>query len=365
MIHPKALASLLLATVAGCFDAGGATTDPIDDTSGPEPIERPVTIGADGYFYLDGKRTIVIGAEEERRVLGDAEVDALIPRLREAGVNFLVIYLQDLQTDYFYDRTEAEGIWIAQHLGTLKKETQQGFSNTGGVIGTIPDEAWYQVRLAEIQNVVPRLAVHRNILFWWLGGELVEPEFHSAEGIAVVREHVRRYRDTLRSLDPLHRPFTVSHHFVEVVEDVVIPFVDYADLTDFTWFTVASHFHLGDFLPAGGWRPVAGLAESSVVMRPILERAIELNRGKPLFLGGWFGRGPLLGPCSAEDQGQRIRETWDTVSSVPYLGFSAYHLDEWDGNGIPHALFTRTDHDWVPTPAGHALREIATSIPNP
>lgn len=220
--------SVLLATT-GCLGAGPEVDGvPDPDAAGP----RPVAIGADGYFYLDGERTIMIGVEEERRVLGDAEIDSLIPRLHEAGVNALVIYLQDVQSDYFYQRTEAAGIWIAQHLGTLKKETGPGFANTGGVIGTIPDEAWYQARLADLEQVVPRLAGHRNILFWWLGGELVEPEFHTARGIAIVREHVRRYRDAVAALDPLRRPFTVSHHVAEAVEDPLLRFVDYSDLTD-------------------------------------------------------------------------------------------------------------------------------------
>jgi hypothetical protein len=31
--------------------------------------ESPSQIGPDGYFYLNGEKTIVVGVEEERRVL--------------------------------------------------------------------------------------------------------------------------------------------------------------------------------------------------------------------------------------------------------------------------------------------------------
>lgn len=327
--------------------------------------DRPVVIGPHGYFTIDGVRTVVVGVEEERSVLTDAQVDALIPRLREAGVNFVIVYLQNLGSDYFYDELEREGIYVAQHLGTLKRETSGGFSNTGGVIGTVPDEAWLHERLADIEATVPRLARRRNILFWWLGGELVEPEFHTPEGIATVRDHVRRYRDAIQGLDPLDRPFTVSHHYVEAIEDAALPYVDYADLTDFTWFTVATHFHLGDFVSGGGWWPVAQVSEPSIVLGSVLRHAWELNGERPIFFGGWFGQAPLLGPCNAADQGERVHEKWAAIASVPHVGYSTYHLDEWGDNGIPHALFEWTGSDWIPTPAGRALREIALDTDRP
>lgn len=55
-----------------------------------------------------------------------------------------------------------------------------------------------------IERVEPRLAAYRNILFWRMGGELVEPDLHgslsAAEGTppGVVRDHVERHRDLIR-----------------------------------------------------------------------------------------------------------------------------------------------------------------------
>jgi hypothetical protein len=209
---------------------------------------------------------------------------------------------------------------------------------------------------------VPRLAAYRNILFWWMGGEFVEPDLHGSLAAGVVRDHVERYRDLIRQKDPLRRPFTVSHHYVEAIEDPALPFTDYADLTDFTWFTVATHFHLGDFTPGGGWWPVARISEAPVLLKGALDRAVQLNHGKPIFFGGWYGQSPLFGPCAPGDQRQRVLDKWAAISSVPNVGFSTYHLDEWSGNGLPHALFARTPGGWTPTPAGVALREIALSI---
>jgi len=320
-------------------------------------------IGPDGYFYLNGEKTktIVVGVEEERRVLSKAQVDELIPRLKDTGINFLVIYFQNLQNDYFYKRMEEKGIWIAQHLGTVKKELQ-GFSNTGGVIGTVPDEAWFQARLADVNKAVTRLASRTNILFWWMGGEFVEPDFYTPSGTATIRDHISRYRDAIQALDPMGRPFTVSHHYIEAIENPLAPFIDFSDLTDFTWFTVATHFHLGDFIPCAGWWPIAQVTEPRFVLNTVLQRAYNLNHQKPIFFGGWYGQAPFWGPCTSDDQGDRMLDKWAAISNVPNIGYSTYHLDEWDGNGIPHALFKWTGNTWVTTAAGNALREIATSV---
>ncbi len=301
----------------------------------------------------------LIGVEEERNVLGDAEVRRLGPRLDEIGVDFVVVYLQNVQSDAFYEALEAEGIWVAQHLGTLKRETGTGLAGTGGVIGTLPDEAWLRERLADIEEVVPRLAMRRNILFWWLGGEFVEPVFHSPDAVATTRDHVRRYREAIRALDPLERPFTVSHHFLEAVESDILSYIDFSDLTDFTWFTVAGHLHLGDVVPGGGWWPLARVDDVPGAMTGAVRRASALNHGRRIFLGGLFGQAPAVGPCARDDQAEGVLDAWASIAGVPHMGLSVYHLDEWEQNAIPHALFEWTGADWVATPAGRALGAIA------
>lgn len=357
---------------AGCCGGEGSAptfVTPAQDAidAGPPGADSgvadlPVRIGRDGAFVLNGHRTVVIGVEEERNVLGDAAVSRLGPRLAEIGANFVVVYLQNVQDDAFYDALEAEGIWVAQHLGTLKKETGLGFAGTGGVIGTLPDEPWLGERMVDIEDVVPRLAGHRNILFWWLGGEFVEPVFHSPDGIAVTRDHVRRYREAIRALDPLERPFTVSHHFLEAVESDILPYIDFSDLTDFTWFTVAGHLHAGDVVPGGGWWPLARVDELPGAMTAAVRRASTLDRGRPIFLGGLFGQAPAAGPCARDDQPKRLLDAWDAIAGVPHMGLSAYHLDAWNDNAIPHALLEWTGEDWVVTPAGRALGTIAADF---
>lgn len=348
----SALALLLIFAPALAW-AGGSTPPPAWQPSG-----KLVEVSPEGYFYLNGKKTIVMGAEEERHIYTEAEIGQMIPRLKQMGVNFLVIYVGNPQQDFFYEKLAAAGIYVAVHLGTLKKETQEGFSNTGGVIGTIPDEEWMQMTLARIQEMVPRLARFNNILFWWLGGEFVEAEFHSADGMAAVRDAVRRTRDAVRALDPKGRPFTVSHHYVEAVEDPLLPFIDYRDLTDFTWFTVATHMHWGDFAEGGGWWPVLQESEPGLILESILSKAYDLNGKKAVFFGGFFGQAPWWGPCKKEDQYGALKDKWNILKKISHSGGSAYHATEWDGNDIPHRLFERVGDDWIPTPAGRAFQEI-------
>lgn len=329
---------------------------------------RRVAIGPDGYFYVDGRKTIVFGAEEEHHRYTAAELGSLIPRLREMGVTFLVLYVGNPQDDFFYARLDAAGIFVAQDLGNVKKRMVSPFAATGGVIGTLPDEALVAANLAQIDDVVGRLARFDNILFWWMGGELAEPEFHSAAGRDLTRDSIRRYAQEIRALDPERRPFTVSHHYVEAIEDPALPFVDYSDLTDFTWFTLATHFHAGDFTtaaPALRWFPVAATSEPSPILGALVRRAYELGHDRPIFLGGWYGQAPLLGPCRSEDQPRLLRDKWDAISGVPHVGGSTYHLSAWDDNAIPHALFEQVDGDWIPTPAGAALGEIIDSSGSP
>jgi len=325
-----------------------------------------VAIDDDGYFLIDGVREIPFGAEEEHRVYDRDDLDRLIPRLHEMGVRFLVVYQGNRQEDYFYEELAAEGIFVAQHLGTLKKETYSPFPSTGGVIGTLPDEPWLQDTLDRIDETVGRLARFDNILFWWLGGELVEPEFHSPEGVAQIRDAVQRCGDRVRALDPRARPFTVSHHFIEVAQERIAQFIDLTDLTDFSWFTVATHFHLGDFGMRGSaleWLPVARETELPLVLDAILARASELNHGRPMFLGGWYANAPLLGPCTAGAQAELLRDKWANLQSASILGSSVYHATEWDDNGIPHALIETRGDSWTLTEAGAALREIARPSP--
>jgi len=337
--------------------AGGSTPPPW------KPSGLPVEVSPEGFFYLNGIKTLVIGAEEERHVYTSAEIDQLIPRLKDTGIKFLVVYKGDAQQDFFYEKLQGAGIYVAQHLGTLKKETQQSFSGTGGVIGTIPDEAWMQLTLDYINVTVPRLSKFRNILFWWLGGEFVEPEFHTGSGALAVRDAVRRARDAVRALDPLKRPFTVSHHYVEVIEDPLLPFIDYRDLTDFTWFTVATHMHLGDFLAGGGWWPVLQESEWGPLLQSILSKAYSLNGSKPIFFGGFYGQAPWWGPCRKEDQYGLLRDKWNLLKATPFNGGSVYHATEWNGNGIPHVLYDRTSTGWAPTPAAQAVKEIIQQLP--
>jgi len=349
-------AVLALSSGTGCV----AQPDREMQTSETTGASSPAQIGSDGFFYLNGQKTVVFGAEAERRVYTNREVDQLIPRLQEMGVNALVIYFQNLQSDYFYQQMDSQNIWIAQHLGSVKKRTV-AFSATGGELGTLPDEAWIQTNLTNINTAVTRLAPRNNILFWWMGGEFAEPEFHTTSGRTAVRDSVRRYRDAIAAIDTRSRPYTVSHHYMETIEDPLLPFIDYSDLTDFSWFTVATHFHLKDFVSWGGWWPVAQITEPAFILDSLLDRAHALAHHKPIFLGGWYGQAPLWGPCAADAQRALMHDKWDAIQHVPHLGGSSYHLDEWDGNAIPHALFHRTSDDWIPTPAGRALQEIIST----
>lgn len=330
----------------------------------PEAAAPPVEIGADGYFVLNGRRTVVYGLEEEHHVYSEQELDVLVPAMRELGVTFLVIYLGNVQEDYFYERFEREGLWVAQELGNVKKRVASPFAGTGGVLGTVPDDETIAGNLENIDAVVGRLARHRSILFWWVGGEFAEREFHTPAGEQAVRASVALYADAVRARDPLGRPFTVSHHYVEALEDVLMPFIDYSDLTDFTWFTVATHFHSCDFMEGSGWWPVARESEVPVALEALLARAWRLNHERPVFFGGWFAQAPLLGACSVDHQPEGMREKWRVLSTVPSIGASAYHLAAWEDNGIPHAMLERRDGDLVPTAAGVALRELLANAPH-
>lgn len=336
---------------------------PPGDVDPAQSLRPPVEIGPDGFFRLEGRRTVLYGLEEEHHRYTRDELEALIPRLKQLGVNFLVLYRNNPQEDFFYQRLGEEGLWVAQELGGVKKITLSPFANTGGNLGTLPDEALVVSNLAWLVPEVTRLSRFRSILFWWLGGEFAEPEFHTQAGAAAVRDSVARYRDAVRAADPLGRPFTVSHHYVEALEDAALSFIDFSDLTDFTWFTVATHFHSGDFVANGGWWPVARASEVPAVFEPTLQRASALNHRRPVFLAGWFAQAPLWGPCDAGGQGEAMREKWRLLSTVPNLGASTYHLSEWNQNGMPHALLEWKGGDWKPTAAGETLRGILAAAP--
>lgn len=324
----------------------------------------PVAIGADGYFVLNGRRTVVYGLEEEHHVYTEQELDLLVPALRELGVTFLVVYRGNVQQDFFYERFEREGLWVAQELGNVKKRVASPFAGTGGVLGTVPDEETIASNLQHIDELVGRLARHRSILFWWIGGEFAERDFHTPAGEQAVRASVALYADAVRARDPLGRPFTVSHHYVEALEDALLPFIDFSDLTDFTWFTVATHFHSCDFIEGGGWYPLARASEVPLALEVLLARAWQLNHERPVFFGGWYAQAPLLGACSMEHQAEGMREKWRVLSTVPSMGASAYHLAEWQENGIPHAMLEWRDGALAPTSAGTALREILAAAPH-
>ncbi len=345
---------------AGGAEHGSGALPPLK--GGPrlpgQPAARPVEIGSDGFFVLNGQRRVVWGLEEEHHRYTREELEALVPRLKALGVTFLVLYRGNPQEDFFYERLAADDLWVAQELGNVKKPTRQAFAATGGVIGTLPDEATVAENLARIDDHLTRLAKHRNILFWWIGGEFAEPEFHTREGVEAVRASVRLYGEAVRARDPLGRPFTVSHHYVEALESLSMQYVDYADLTDFTWFTLATHFHLGDFVGGGGWLPVARASEVPLALEPILARAHELNGKRPIFLAGFYAQAPLLGPCTAGEQAAGLREKWRLVSTVPHVGGSVYHLSAWDGNAMPHAIFEQQGRDWNLTSAGETLKGL-------
>lgn len=350
----------LLVACGGRDEASGLARDTGVPPDAHSTLARPVAIDAEGYFVLEGRRTAVFGVEEEHHRYTWEELDALIPALKEAGVSFLVLYVGNPQEDFFYQRLEAEGLWVAQDLGNVKKQTLSPFANTGGVIGDVPDPVTVEQNLAQIGRTVGRLSRFRNILFWWMGGEFAEPGFHQGDGPRITRDSIRRYAEAVRALDPLDRPFTVSHHYVEALEGVALPFLDLSDLTDFTWFTVATHFHRGDFLAGAGWEPVASTTEHPLVLRTLLERAWELNHRRPLFLGGWYGQAPEAGACAATDQQLNLTAKWELVSRVPHSGGSTWHLSSWGENANPHSLFEWDGARLRRTAAGDALREIAS-----
>lgn len=213
-------------------DSGRLRTDPapaIDD---------------EGDFLVGGKRTHMLGVEEPP---ADEEgFKAAVPLIRNLCADFALFYVTSwpYRSPDQYEQLEKSGIWIAQQVAEAKM-VENGLPLTGGGMGTFPDEEFTARQMASIEDIVGRLASSDHILFWWIGGELVEPEFHE-QGGERLRELVAALVDAIHKADPLHRPITIQRHILEIG---MYPdnFVDLSDIVDFMWVTIATHAHRGDF----------------------------------------------------------------------------------------------------------------------
>ena len=327
------------------FDDDTIDDDTIDDDATP-----PVFIDDQGYFCLNGKRTILLGAEEPPMWIVfpalqpySGVMDDFVTLCRQSHVNLLVLYKWTPWPHEFLMRLAQEGIWLGIQVAEAKQNLF-GFSQTGGAIGKLPDEEFQQEQLAMIEEKVGAYHDLPNIAFWWIGGEFVEPWFYF-DGGQKLRQVLQRYIDAIHDLDPEGRPITCSQHLLEVFLnhfDPLFHFLDLTDQLDFNWITMATHMHLGDFIPglsySMNWLPVLRLMEKPEMLTLLLNDAFRLNHEKAIYLGSWSTASPDSGPClfSAMLTGQN----WENMSTVtPFNGGAYWNLaDQIQPSDMPHAL---------------------------
>jgi len=304
-----------------------------------------------GFFQTDDRRVLLLGAEEPPIWIAFEElrpypevVDEFIGLCRQSNINLIVLYRYAPWPKEFLQRLADADIWLGIQVAEVK-ENLFGFPQTGGAWGTLPSQEFIDEQMESINRMVSTYSYLPNIAFWWLGGEFVEPVFR-ADGGARLREIVQLYASEIRSLDPQNRPITCSRHMLEYW--AMNPFggvtpIDLSDITDFTWVTIATHMHLGDFignLPEElVWRPVLDSMEHPDTLRDILQTAWELNGGKPLYLGSWSTKAAGEGPCTWSYD--RTLNQWRTAfNSVPALGGAYWHMgSHTQPSDEPHALF--------------------------
>ena len=290
-----------------------------------------------GYFYADDERILLLGVEEPPVWVAFEElrpypevVDDFIALLKQSGVNLVVLYRYAPWPVEFLQRLADAGIWLGIQVADVK-EPVFGFPETGGAWGTLPDDEFIAEQMESIRSIVSAYGRLPNVAFWWLGGEFVEPVFR-ADGGRRIREIVRMYADEIRSLDGAGRPITCSRHLLEYWDgnpfSGVTP-IDLSDITDFTWITIATHMHLGDFvrdIPGElAWLPVLDAMEDAAVLAHILETAWDMNGRRPLYLGSWSTKAPDAGVCGWSSE--LTRAQWDAIfGAVPSLGGAYWHV---------------------------------------
>lgn len=323
-------------------EAGKSTSD---DTTADIRFDK-----RSGFFHIDDNRTLLLGAEEPTIWVAFEElrpypeiVDEFIEMCREANINLIVLYrYAPWQTD-FLERLADAKIWLGIQVAEVK-ENLFGFPETGGAWGTLPSQEFIDEQIESINRIVSTYSYLSNIAFWWIGGEFVEPVFRK-DGGKRVREIVQMYISKIRELDPQNRPITCSRHLLEYWSQN--PFggvtsIDLSDITDFTWVTIATHMHLGDFIPDlpenFRWLPILDAMEDEHTLQQILQTAWELNGRKPLYLGSWSTKAPGGGPCDWSSD--LTLNAWRAASvSVSFLGGAYWdfgsHLEDYKE---PHAL---------------------------
>lgn len=328
-----------------CFSPKEVGQSTLDNTSANIYFDK-----RSGFFYIDDERTLLLGAEEPTIWVAFEElrpypeiVDEFIQMCHKASINLIVLYRHAPWETDFLERLADAKIWLGIQVADVK-EPLFGFSHTGGAWGTLPSQEYIDEQIESIERIVSTYGHLPNIAFWWIGGEFVEPIFRK-DGGERVREIVQMYVSKIRELDPQNRPITCSRHILEYWSKNpfggVTP-IDLSDITDFTWITIATHMHIGDFIaniPEDlRWFPILQAMEDKSTLKQILQTAWELNGKKPLYIGSWSTKAPPDGPCGWSSE--LTFEQWKAVSeSVPFLGgaywdFGSHLEDEIE----PHAL---------------------------
>jgi hypothetical protein len=338
-------------------DAAADDDDNDNDDDNNDDDESPTSpyIDSDGYFVLDGARTLVLGAEEPPIWIAFEPlqpypeiVDEFVDLCVQSHINLIVFYKWVPWPREFIQRLADAGIWVGVQVAEAKQNLW-GFSQTGGAIGTLQDEEHQQEQIDLINAKVPFYADLPNVAFWWIGGEFVEPFFYF-DGGARLKQIVQRYVDAIHELDPLRRPITCSQHLLEMMlcsTDGKRTCLDLAGITDFAWFTMATHMHLGDFIPGLSydlnWLPVLDLMEHQAALRPLLREINHVNHGRAFYLGSWSTMSPAHGPCGPS--ADLTRTQWEHLTSAASYSGGAYWNfgDHIQPSDFPHGLVELQD----------------------
>lgn len=298
---------------------------------------RPVIIGDDGYFHINGEPTRILGVEfypTEKAILQKS-----IPLIKELGCNFVFFYpngWEDRRDEGHYKLLADNGLMAAQMVSIAKMGDGTGeFAMTGGGVGVLPDEPFILEQLDLIAEMVAAFSVNENVLFWLIGGEFVSDEM-LADGGRALRDVVQRMTDEIRAHDPLGRPVTVAHHIMEAVLFDEDSFVDFSDIVDFTWFTIATHLHDGDLNAESEepWAPSLAIEEPKA-LAGFVNKAYRLNHGMPIYLASWYTN--AIAPVCAPSYDATM-EKWNTITSAaPFLGAAFWPFIHWLDDS-PHTL---------------------------
>jgi hypothetical protein len=314
------------------------------------------SIDADGYFVLNGARTLLLGAEEPPVWVAFPELrpypriaDDFARLCRDAGINLIVFYKWVPWPPAFIERLGQEGIWAGIQVAEAKQPLLS-FGQTGGAIGTLPDAAFESEQMELIRERVSSYASLSNVAFWWIGGEFVEPFFY-LDGGAALRALLGRYVGAIRSLDPDRRPITCSQHLLEALlcgPAMGRACLDLSDVVDFQWYTIATHMHVGDFVPglpsSLNWQPVLNNLEEPLLLSSLLAKIRDTQGGKALYLGSWSTMSPKEGPC--RPSAELTLGQWELLRSagVPFSGGAFWNLGSHvQPSDFPHGLVELRD----------------------